>query len=89
MRGGTPLLLILLGLLAVTFFALLLFADNGVILGMSADSFAHLGALTALLVLFSAGMFRRGERISSGVTSALIWIAIGLALMVGYTYYNG
>ncbi|SON56036.1 hypothetical protein HDIA_2495 [Hartmannibacter diazotrophicus] len=77
--------------LAIIFGALtilLLFGDGGTIAGMSSDNFARLAQLTAILLLVSGGVVasRAGPR--THLKSALFWIAVCAALVVGYQMFH-
>ena len=82
-----PLLLFLLVALAVACIVLVTHHDDGMIGSLTTGGFASLSYRLILLVFLGSAvivMFR--GRLTQAVKAALLWIAIGLALLVGYTY---
>ena len=81
---------LLWGLLAVLLIALLLILGQhgpGTIVGLNDSDFALLIVRVSLLALIGTTvlvLFR--ERWSQALLSALAWVAIGLVLVIGYTY---
>jgi aspartyl protease family protein len=76
-------------LAAVAIVAIVLVTHNGeaTIGGLSTGDFASLSYKLILIVFIASAvvvMFR--GRFTQAIAAALLWIAIGLALMVGYTY---
>jgi aspartyl protease family protein len=76
-------------LAAVAIVAVVLVAHNGegTIGGLPTGDFASLSYKLILIVFIASSvvvMFR--GRFTQAIAAALLWIAIGLALMVGYTY---
>jgi aspartyl protease family protein len=78
--------ILLLGL-ALALLMLVARHDSGMAVGLPSNDFASL-AYYAVLIVFVGGMlmvlFRR--RLAQAFNAALIWIAIGLGLVVAYTY---
>ena len=84
---GLRLLLLLLTGLLLAVLVLLARHDAGTVGSLSTREFGSLVYKIALLVFLSGTvmvMFR--GRFAQGVTAALIWIVIGLALVIGYSY---
>jgi aspartyl protease family protein len=82
-----PLLWFLLGTLAIALIVLVTHHDEGMIGPLSTGDFASLSYRLVLLVFIASAvvvMFR--GRFTQAIAAALLWIAIGLALLVGYTY---
>jgi len=80
-------LLFLLAALAVACIVLVTHHDDGMIGSLTTGGFASLSYRLILLVFLGSAvivMFR--GRLTQAVKAALLWIAIGLALLVGYTY---
>lgn len=65
---------------------LLVSADAGSLLGLGQTQFAQLIILVVLAIVFAAGAFSRRQRFSSIVANVAIWLGIGAASLVGYTY---
>ena len=85
MRQG--LLWFLLAALAIALIVLIAHHDDGMIGPFSTGEFASLSYRLILLVFIASAvvvMFR--GRFTQAVSAALLWIAIGLVLLVGYTY---
>lgn len=85
MRNGLAWIL-LLGL-GAALVLLLVRHDEGTIAGLSAEKFGSLAFNLALIVFLGGAvlvMFR--ERFVKALQAALIWVVIGFALVVGYTY---
>jgi aspartyl protease family protein len=82
-----PLLLFLLAALAIAFFVLVTHHDEGMIGSLSTGEFASLSYRLVLLVFLGSvlAVIFRG-RLTQAIKAALFWIAIALALLVGYTY---
>ena len=81
------LLLFLLAALAVACIVLVTHHDDGMIGSLTTGGFASLSYRLILLVFLGSAvivMFR--GRLTQAVKAALLWIAIGLALLLGYTY---
>ena len=81
------LLLFLLAALAVACIVLVTHHDDGMIGSLTTGGFASLSYRPILLVFLGSAvivMFR--GRLTQAVKAALLWIAIGLALLLGYTY---
>jgi aspartyl protease family protein len=79
------LLVLLIGLLVAT---LVLFArhDAGTVGPLSTEDFGSLAYKIALLVFLSGTvmvLFR--ERFGQAITYALLWVAVGLFLVIGYS----
>jgi aspartyl protease family protein len=84
---GARLLWFLLAALAIALLALVAHNGEGTIGPFSTSDFASLSYKLILLVFIASGvvvMFR--GRFTQAIAAALLWIAIGLALLVGYTY---
>ena len=82
-----PLLWFLLGAIAIALIVLVTHHYDGMIGPLSTGDFAALSYRLVLLVFIASVvvvMFR--GRFTQAITAALLWIAIGLALLVGYTY---
>ncbi len=82
-----PLLWFLLGAIAIALVVLVTHHDEGMIGPFSTGDFGALSYRLILLVFIASAvvvMFR--GRFTQAITAALLWIAIGLALLVGYTY---
>ena len=82
-----PLLWFLLGAIMIALIVLVTHHDEGMIGPLSTGDFASLSYRLVLLVFIASVvvvMFR--GRFTQAITAALLWIAIGLALLVGYTY---
>ena len=82
-----PLLWFLLGAIVIALIVLVTHHDEGMIGPLSTGDFASLSYRFVLLVFIASVvvvMFR--GRFTQAITAALLWIAIGLALLVGYTY---
>ncbi len=82
-----PLLWFLLGAIVIALIVLVTHHDEGMIGPLSTGDFASLSYRLVLLVFIASVvvvMFR--GRFTQAITAALLWIAIGLALLVGYTY---
>ncbi len=81
------LLLFLLAALAIAFVILLTHHDEGMIGSLTTGDFASLSYRLVLLVfLGSAAIMLFRGRLTQAVKAAVLWIAIGLALLLGYTY---
>jgi aspartyl protease family protein len=83
----SPILWLLLIGLALAVIVLFARHDAGTVGPLSTDDFASLAAKIALLVFLGSSalvMFR--ESIGKALQIVLIWIVIGLALALGYTY---
>jgi aspartyl protease family protein len=81
------LLLFLLIGLAIAALVVLARYGEGTVGAMSTDDFGSFAYKIALLVLVGGAamtMFR--ERFTQAITAALLWVVVGLALVVGYTY---
>ena len=81
------LLLFLLAALAVACIVLVTHHDDGMIGSLTTGGVASLSYRLILLVFLGSAvivMFR--GRLTQAVKAALLWIAIGLALLLGYTY---
>jgi aspartyl protease family protein len=81
------LLWFLLAALAIALIVLIAHHDDGMIGPFSTGEFASLSYRLILLVFIASAvvvMFR--GRFTQAVSAALLWIAIGLVLLVGYTY---
>ena len=73
--------------IAIALIVLVARHDEGMVGPLSTDDFASLSYQIVLLVFLASVvvvMFR--ERFTQAITAALLWIAIGLVLLVGYTY---
>jgi aspartyl protease family protein len=84
---GARLLWFLLAALAIALLALVAHNGEGMIGPFSTSDFASLSYKLILVVFIASGvvvMFR--GRFTQAIGAALLWIAIGLALLVGYTY---
>jgi aspartyl protease family protein len=82
-----PLLLFLLAVVAVALIVLVTHHDEGLIGSLTTGDFASLSYRLVLLVfLGSAAILMFRGRLSQAIKAALLWIAVGLALLVGYTY---
>jgi aspartyl protease family protein len=84
---GARLLWFLLAALAIALLALVAHNGEGTIGPFSTSDFASLSYKLILVVFIASGvvvMFR--GRFTQAIGAALLWIAIGLALLVGYTY---
>jgi aspartyl protease family protein len=82
-----PLLWFLLGAIVIALIVLVTHHDEGMIGPLSTGDFASLSYRLVLLVFIASVvvvMFH--GRFTQAITAALLWIAIGLALLVGYTY---
>ena len=82
-----PLLWVLLTGVAIALAVLLVNHDAETIAGIPTHDFGSLAYRLALIVAIGSAvlvMFR--ERLTQALSAALIWIVIGLALAVGYTY---
>jgi aspartyl protease family protein len=82
-----PLLWFLLGAIVIALIVLVTHHDEGMIGPLSTGDFASLSYRLVLLVFIASVvvvMFR--GRFTQAIRAALLWIAIGLALLVGYTY---
>jgi aspartyl protease family protein len=78
--------ILLLGL-GLAFAVLVARHENGTVAGLSTGDFASLAYYLALIVFVGSAvlvLFR--ERFSEALEAALLWIAIGLVLVLGYTY---
>ena len=81
------LLWFLLAALAIAVIVLIAHHDEGTVGPFSTGDFASLSYRLVLLVFIASAvvvMFR--GRFTQALSAALLWIAIGLALLVGYTY---
>ena len=81
------LLWFLLAALAIALVVLIAHHDEGTVGPFSTGDFASLSYRLVLLVFIASAvvvMFR--GRFTQALSAALLWIAIGLALLVGYTY---
>jgi aspartyl protease family protein len=81
------LLWFLLAALAIALVVLIAHHDEGTVGPFSTGDFASLSYRLVLLVFVASAvvvMFR--GRFTQALSAALLWIAIGLALLVGYTY---
>ena len=84
---GQRLLWLLLAGLAVVFAVLAVRHDTGTVGPLSSGDFASLAYDALLLVLLGSTifvLFRR--RFAQALVAALLWIAIGIVLLVGYAY---
>jgi aspartyl protease family protein len=82
-----PLFLFLLAVLAIACIVLVMHHDEGMIGSLTTGDFASLSYRLVLLIFLGSAvivMFR--GRLSQAVKAALLWIAFGMALLVGYTY---
>lgn len=76
-------------ILAVVLGALLIFGDDGPILGLDPDDFAQLGYLSALAVVIAASALAwRGRQTGIRLWHAALWLAILVALMAGYQAWH-
>lgn len=83
----SPILWLLLTGLALAVIVLIARHDAGTVGPLSTDDFASLAAKIALLVfLGSSALVVFRESIGKALQIVLIWIVIGLALALGYTY---
>lgn len=83
----SPILWLLLIGLALAAIVLIARHDSGTVGPLSTDDFASLAAKIALLVFIGSSalvVFR--ESIAKALQIVLIWVVIGLALALGYTY---
>src|SRR5271170_4143677 len=84
---GQRLLWVLLGGFALAFVILVARHDEGYVGTLSTGDFAWL-VYWAVLLVFVGGavlvMFR--QRFAQALTAALLWVALALILLVGYTY---
>ncbi len=84
---GTRVLWFLLTILGVGLLVVVLRHDQGTIGGLDTGDFAALVVKIALLVFIGGAvlaLFR--QRLSDAFRAALFWIAVALALLIGYTY---
>jgi aspartyl protease family protein len=84
---GGRLLWFLLAAVAIALIALLAHNGDGTIGPLSTGDFASLSYKLILIVFIASGvvvMFR--GRFTQAIAAAFLWIVIGLALLVGYTY---
>ena len=82
-----PLLWFLLGAIAIALIVLFMHHDEGMIGPLSTGDFASLSYRLILLAFIASAvvvMFR--GRFTQAISAALLWIAIGFALLVGYAY---
>jgi len=73
--------------LGLALFVLMLRHDEGTVAGLTTDEFGSLVYKIILVVIVGAGvlaMFR--DRVSQAIETALFWVVVALALVVGYTY---
>lgn len=87
MRGSLVVLVALLGVLAAGLAVLLFRHDAGTVFGMANDRFAQAVALVSVLVFVLFGAFGRG-RFGQSVRNAIIWVAVLVLAVGGYTYRN-
>jgi aspartyl protease family protein len=84
---GGRLLWFLLAAVAIVLIVMVAHNGEGMIGPLSTSDFASLSYKLILIVFIASGvvvMFR--GRFTQAIAAALLWIVIGLALMVGYTY---
>jgi aspartyl protease family protein len=82
-----PLLWFLLGAIGIALIVLITHHDEGMVGPLSTGDFASLSYRLVLLVFIASAvvvMFR--GRFTQAIGAALLWVAIGLVLLVGYTY---
>lgn len=79
-------LTIALSVLGLGLALLILNHDSGQTLGLPNGSFAHLVTLSALLVLFAAGIWRSRRGLSDSLRMIAIWLVIFLAVITAYLY---
>ena len=61
--------------------------DGGPVMGLDSDQVAGLVSMTALLILLTAGRWRQALAMPGKTVGAiLIWLAIGVVIVIGYTY---
>ena len=61
--------------------------DGGPVMGLDSDQVAGLVSMTALLILLAAGRWRHALAMPGKTVGAiLIWLAIGVVIVIGYTY---
>ncbi|PYE44786.1 aspartyl protease family protein [Rhizobium sp. PP-F2F-G20b] len=78
-------LTVALGILGLGLVLLLFNHDSGRTLGLGNDSFASLIAMTALLTVFAAGIWR-SRTLSDSVRQFALWVLIFLAVVTAYLY---
>ena len=73
--------------LGLSFAVLVARHDSGSIAGLSSDDFGSLAVKVALLLFVGSAvlMFFR-ENFMQALKAAMLWVAVGLVLVVGYTY---
>lgn len=90
MRGSDTLFWIVMAVLAIGLIALMFTHDSGQVLGLPSSQFASMVALSALGLVFGAGFLRRAQGNGSHTLQQVaLWLALFVALVVGYKLYNG
>ena len=84
MKGNLilPLVLAAIGTLLII---LIFFPGAAQSVGLADDQLGHLGYLAAVLILLASGMSLRDFKARQFLRDVGIWLAIGLALIVGYS----
>ena len=84
MRGNLilPLVLAAIGTLLII---LVFFPGASQSVGLEDDQLGRLGYLAAVLILIASGMTMRDFKARQFLRDAGIWLALGLALIVGYS----
>ncbi len=84
MKGNLilPLVLAAIGTLLII---LIFFPGAAQSVGLADDQLGHLGYLAAVLILIASGMSLRDFKARQFLRDVGIWLAIGLALIVGYS----
>ncbi|MEP3264465.1 MAG: TIGR02281 family clan AA aspartic protease [Hyphomicrobiales bacterium] len=83
---SSHLLLLLLGLLALTLVILLVLPEGSTVLGLEDEQFANISYLTILGLLIASGFTLRGLKFSKVLRDIGIWLLAGLLLIGGYTF---
>lgn len=88
--GSDRLLYLVLGVIAVGAILLMWNHDAGQTLGIDNSSFSRLIWLGTLGLVIGTGILARGRLNGSATLQQIaIWLAVFLALMVGYRLYHG
>ncbi|MEP6356911.1 MAG: TIGR02281 family clan AA aspartic protease [Hyphomicrobiales bacterium] len=83
---SSHLLLLLLGLLALTLVILLVLPEGSTVLGLEDEQFANISYLTIIGLLIASGFTLRGLKFSKVLRDIGIWLLAGLLLIGGYTF---
>ncbi|WP_181707844.1 hypothetical protein [Chthonobacter rhizosphaerae] len=84
-----PFLLAGIAILITAMVVLVAFDDGGMVGGVASDDVASMAQLGALALVIGAGLFATRQGALVRFRQAMVWLAIGFVLVVGYLAYNG